>query len=302
MRKGLLAAMAIAAFSSLTTEPAPAGNFFATGHDADLHCSGGDQCNLFGRAIDFVRQGAPDPTKPILFLDNGTQTADAAGQAAARAANTIQGAGNPFNFVVINPSSAAFGTTALTTGLYSAILIASDSTCGGCDLGVAEIAGINARSADLKTFFNAGGGLAYMSGADRRDTYYASVPIPATGAAVSPPFTLTPAGIAFGLTSDGDANCCPTHNSFQLPGAGSPLTVLETDSAGLAETIIARGAVIGGGGGFEAPPTVPLPNGGPAGGTTGGPTTGVVPEPASLLLMISGLIGIGAWERKRRRA
>jgi hypothetical protein len=86
--------------------------------------------------------------------------------------------------------------------------------------------------------------------------------------AVSPPFTLTAAGQAapFGLIegsgSASDDNCCATHNSFSLPGAGSPLIVLETDSAGFAETLAGGSLTI----------------------TTGG-FGGGIPEPATYLLM-----------------
>ena len=41
-----------------------AGNIFLTGHDLDLHCTGGFQCNALGAGINFVRAGAPTPTLP----------------------------------------------------------------------------------------------------------------------------------------------------------------------------------------------------------------------------------------------
>src|SRR5450759_3973243 len=48
-----------------------AGNIYLTGHDYDYHCtSGGGQCNAIGAAADFVRKCAPDPTKPVLIVDN----------------------------------------------------------------------------------------------------------------------------------------------------------------------------------------------------------------------------------------
>ncbi len=72
------------------------------------------------------------------------------------------------------------------------------------------------------------------------------------GAPVSPPFTITPVGASLGLvdnadTSLSDVNCCLTHNSFTLPPAGSALQVAETDSKGLAETLVAEGTISGGG-------------------------------------------------------
>jgi hypothetical protein len=242
--------------------PAYAGNLWLTGHDADFHCTGGNQCNHMGVAADFVRQGAPTKTLPILVLDSGTQVATALGMAAARARNTVEGAGNPFPTTVIDPTSPAFATTPLSVANWSAIIIASDSSCGGCDNDLADITAINARTAEIQAFFTAGGGLFYLSGAGNRATYYASVPIPATGAAVSPPFTLTPVGTALGLVSPGDTNCCATHNSFSLPAPGSPLQVAELDSAGLAETLVATGASVCGGtlcGGPAAGPPIVVP-------------------------------------------
>ncbi|MGH9355627.1 MAG: PEP-CTERM sorting domain-containing protein, partial [Terriglobia bacterium] len=99
---------------------------------------------------------------------------------------------------------------------------------------------------------------------------------------VSPPFKLTSAGVTFGLTDPGDDNCCATHNSFAPPPSGSALVVLETDSKANAETLIAKGASIGGGG-----------------ITGGGGTT--VPEPASVMLFATGLAGLLASSELLRR-
>jgi hypothetical protein len=237
----LLVAVALPVLA-LTATNASAGNLWLTGHDMDLHCAFGAQCTNFGVALNFVRQGAPTKTLPVLVLDSGTQVATAAGTTLAKAKNTVEGAGNAFPLTVVDPTSAGFATMAINTATFSAVVIASDQNCGGCDNDAADVAAINARTTDLQAFFTAGGGLLYLAGAGRAG-YYASVPIPATAAPVSAPFTVTPAGLAAGLTTT-DANCCATHNSFSLPGAGSPLVVAETDSAGLAETLFASGAAI----------------------------------------------------------
>jgi hypothetical protein len=174
---------------------------------------------------------------------------------------------------VVDP--AAFATKPLNTATYSAIAIASDSSCGGCDLnasgGTEDSDLINARSAEIQAFFNAGGGLLYLAGAlhgdgdpsTGPDSYYSSVPLPASGKPVSPPFTLTDVGKALGLTDD-DANCCATHNSFSFPPAGSGLQVAETDSAAppFAETLIAKGKIGTGGftGGDLAKAVIKLPS------------------------------------------
>lgn len=236
---------------------ANAGNLLLTGHDMDLHCSGGSGCSNFGVALNYVRQGAPTKTLPMLVLDEGTQVQLGTAQPVAAAKNAVEGAGVPFPVVVVKPSSAAFATMPITVALYSAVVIASDSSCGGCDNSTASITAINARTSDIQAFFTAGGGLMYLAGASNRATYYNSIPIPATATAVSAPFTITPAGTTLGLVA-ADANCCATHNSFSTPGAGSPLVVVETDSAGLAETLIVTGGTVGGGVIIVGPPG-PIP-------------------------------------------
>ena len=225
---------------------ANAGNLLLTGHDMDFHCVSGQGCGNYGVALNYVRQGAPTKTLPMLVLDEGTQVQVGAAQAAAKAKNTVEGAGNTFPMTVVNPTSAAFATMPINVTLYSAVVVASDSSCGGCDNTTASITAINARSAVLQAFFTAGGGLMYLAGGSNRATYYSSVPVPATGLPVTAPFTITPAGITLGLIA-ADANCCATHNSFATPAAGSPFVIVETDAAGLPETLIVTGGSVDGG-------------------------------------------------------
>jgi hypothetical protein len=262
-----LALVTSMAFFALPASAAFAGNFLATGHDADLHCSSGqDQCHYLLTAVNFARAAAPNPNLPVLVIDPGTEVATALD-------NISTTLGVPaIPRVVVDPQSAAFASTAFSVSSYSAIIVASDASCGGCDLNATasltsqtpDSDAINARSADITSFFNAGGGLLYLAGASHGDgsagnpqTYYSSVPVGITGLAVSNPFTLTPAGQTLGfqdasavppIGTHNDINCCATHNSFAAPPAGSPIQVAERDSTGNAETIFVAGSTIGGGG------------------------------------------------------
>jgi hypothetical protein len=231
-----------------------AGNLWLTGHDADHHCAAqGMQCNHFGVALDFARQGAPEKTKPLLFLDKKNQSGQsllvqAAGQAEAQAANKVEGPGQEFPFRIVDPSDPSFATLPLLTRDYSAIVIASsrahypDGTLGAGNLNSSDTRdseAINRRSRDIAEFFNAGGGLVYFAGADNRDVYYGSVPIPHSALPVDKPFTLTHADEQIRLT-DEDANCCETHNSFKDPGSQKILRVVEKDKQGNSETLVGR--------------------------------------------------------------
>ena len=249
---------------------AQAGGLWLRGHDADLHCSGGSQCHFIRVAVSYVRAGAPDPTKPVLVLDRGSLQFGTALDSAFGAGVVPR--------VVMDPRSAQFRSAPLTTSRYSAILVASDTTCGGCDLNDFDSSpdsdAINARKAAISSFFNAGGGVYANSGGSRGDgdpvipdVYYSFVPAPLGGQVVQPPFCLTSVGIAAGFEdqtcpdasrrsgTNSDINCCATHNSFQDPPAGSALRVAERD-LGLdgvvsaddgAETLIADGRISGGG-------------------------------------------------------
>jgi hypothetical protein len=249
MRRLLTALIAVISAGggiALATAPAAhaatAGNFAATGHDMDLHCTFGstDECNYMRIVLNKVRNGS---TKPILALDQGTQVPTA-----------VTNIGGEPAVTTVDPTSPAFATTkfvgAGNVPLWSAIITASDSSCGGCDNTPAGEAKINARKADFATFLDNGGGILALTGAGNFATYYDFMSLPNLGGApVSPPFSVTAAGTAQGVTS-AMANCCPTHSSFKVPPS-PPWTILETDSAKLAETIQCNGcgsSVIGGGG------------------------------------------------------
>jgi hypothetical protein len=232
----------------LAVTPVFAGNIYLTGHDLDFHCtnqSAPTQCNAFKIAVAQARAGAPDPSKPVLFVDqpNTSGIDDFGGQQQTALAAANVGLVANTDYVVVDPTTSAWTSATLNTSSYSAILFASHITCGGCDNTDAAVTAINARSSDISTFFNSGGGLVYLAGAGSA-TYYNSVPtsVAVTSIGTTPGDTegclpnpgpgcyqLTALGTAIGLTDD-DADCCFTHNSFSLP-TGSPLQTAEVDGA-----------------------------------------------------------------------
>ena len=216
---------------------ASGGKLWVTGHDADYHCSnGGLQCNYLKVAVNFVTNGS---TLPILALDHGTEVATAV-------SNAFSGSGP--SVTTVDPRT-GFSSLPLVsssgTPLYSAIIVASDTTCGGCDnndgAGVTpDSDAINGRAADIAQFFNAGGGILALAGAANIGVFYNFLPVATTGATTTSPYTFTSLGLSLGLMEGSDDNCCATHNSFQIPASGSPFQIAETDGAGLPETMIVQ--------------------------------------------------------------
>jgi Putative metal-binding motif len=282
-----LTALVAACVVALCAAPAAlaGGRLLETGHDADWRCSVvGTQCHFLRVAVTYVRNGAPDPSRKLLVLDD-------ADLYMRQALINAYGPGILSQMDVMAPQSAQFANAALTPIVYSAIVVASDQTCGNdifafpnhgnandpasyCDLNRPtsgwpppspgtpgnqdDSQAIANRSAAIKAFFDAGGGLYVGSGADDGDghlddVYYSFIDASggAGGSACQPggpqgeclgasgSLALTPAGRTLGFT-DGtsgtvdDINCgvsgtfCATHNSFQSPRAGSQLVVAET--------------------------------------------------------------------------
>ena len=254
MRRKVPAFVAVAAVAVVLVLPAQAfgGRLIATGHDADSHCSGYDgpgQCHFVQAAVAYVRGGAPVPSRPLVVLDCSI------GGNVSKALVNAAVPGGPHQVVCPTANVAGFNALRLSTATFSGMLVGSSIDA----LSLADTAAINARKADIATFFNQGGGILAFAGDtngdDPADPYYQFAPIGIGGKAVISPFRLTTIGQSIGLqdsvngigTSD-DINCCPTHNSFQEPPAGSALQVAERDSSvpPAPETLIADGTISGG--------------------------------------------------------
>lgn len=260
----LCCALALVAFTAVFAASAQAGSReLANGYDNDYHCtsssdaSDGD-CLWFNTTIPWIRGGAPDPTKPVLVLDrDGTTDPDCATACNnADSAHSIEldhalGVAFPGGIAkqLVDPRSPEFAALPLDVAHYSAIVVASNVNCGGCDLNnlvsQPDSEALKARAADILNFFRNGGGVMAMSGGETSGggvaavgrnaatrggsgtveqctNYYAFLPLPVTCTIYDGDVLTTPAGNAIGLT---DEQYGFSHNSFEQPPAGSPLQV-----------------------------------------------------------------------------
>jgi PEP-CTERM motif len=271
-----LTAVAIAAAVMAFAQPASAGNVFVTGHDPDFHDQAGPNApgatNIIDDALTFARNGN---TAPILFVYTSAAPNEALGDhldsmtglidAGYTASNTP---GN--HFVAVN----AAGLPGVNFSAYSTIFVPSDH---GGSLQEQDLAALDARSSDILSYINAGGGLVALA----EDNFHSGgtaaplfgfLPFLVTSSSLSEfegGNTLTPDGAALGLTTS-DINGNFSHNVFTATGG---MHVVDKDSGGQILSLDFSGPI--------------------------GPT-GTVPEPGSLSLVSIGLIGL--WRLRRRMA
>jgi hypothetical protein len=214
-----------------------AGRLIVTGHDADRRCAQlGTECGFLKAALKYVRESAPAPKKPLLVLDRGPKQLAVS---IRKAWNTGYSYNGP-QLKVVDPRSAAFRKLAIDVTRYSAIAIASDSACGGCDLEAPDDSAIWKRKKVLQKFLSDGGGMYVGAGGTNSAYYYRFIPIPTAGPADSGPFQLTAYGKSIGFR-DADVTDAPA-NTFATPDVGR-MDVAAMSANNVGDTLIADGRV-----------------------------------------------------------
>lgn len=223
------------------TTPAMAGSLYLTGHDVLLHSGQRGYGNVI---LDFLR-GAGTPSEiaeadyDIAYLTNGGCSSPGgswAGSVTTYNASALDDAGWAEVFskdAVVVPWAPCFS--------------------------VASRAAFNARSAQLATYFNAGGDL-WMNSSIGETDYYAVLPpsVLSTGTSISGStgFTATAPGVVIGITST-MINGFPTHNNFTT--VASALTVFE-EKTGVPISVGVSDATLSGGGiNTDDTPAIPVP-------------------------------------------
>ncbi len=260
-RKSILSGVAV-----LMSLPACfAGAIFITGHDPDFHAQTtaepGAQ-NLLRIGLNYARNGgsvASNPSAlPVLWIESNPANyggvpsghrfgLDGLRNIGYRAVGEL-GTATEGRYVFADAAAltSAFWAT-ITPANYSAIGVAS--TFGGT-LRQVELNNLNAHSAEITAFFNAGGGIfAAAEGSEGANLapsggYFGWIPI-TVGSATSaaPPYSVTPFGSSLGLL-DSDVSS-PSHSHFT--GANG-LNVVSVDNLGRIMTLAAVTTI--GGGGF----------------------------------------------------
>ncbi|HEY3414453.1 MAG TPA: PEP-CTERM sorting domain-containing protein [Armatimonadota bacterium] len=262
----ILHLVAISAVTTVLSVPAFAGSIFITGHDPDFHAAIGSNAtgasNLLTTGVNYAKNGS---ALPLLYLH------DESTPVLAGHVNSTLGL-NAAGITYVEKNAAQFTTENLAN--YSAILV--PSSFGG-NLTQAELDAVNARSADLINYINAGGGLVALAETPNdaslaTTNLFGFLPF----LVISNPVdqsevgnTVTPFGASLGLTNT-DINGNASHCVFTATGG---MDVVDNDAAGRILSLAYRGQI---------------------------GTKGVVPEPGTLAFLLAGGLPLLALKRRVR--
>ena len=264
--------------SLMCTAPLYAGNIFVSGHDADFHAISGNTLgaqHLIQQSLFFARNGN---TAPILFVQSNTSNIALGDHLDSQLGLIASGysAGNTAGNHYVTVNATTFSTTNLS--LYSAIFVPSDH--GGTLTGN-DLRALDNRAPDIISYLNGGGGLVAFAedGVHQPATpgpepaLFGFLPflVSATGLSQGESgFTLSPFGASLGLTLS-DINNNFSHNFFTGTGGMTPV---DFDGAGRIITLGFSGSI------------TPI---------------GVVPEPETYAMLLSGLGLLGFVTRRNRQ-
>lgn len=235
-----------AAVAALATAgAAQAGNVFLTGHDPDYHAQGQPSgIHELQVALNFVTNGTYDNgVDRFLYVTSYiTPFGDHRNGVLALTGNPVTNSGLGLVQGVNFDTADATQLQTVNLNNYSAIVVASDY--GGI-LTSAEINELVARSSDIRSFVNAGGGLAAFAECgptfsncegdlvDSSTPLFGFVPVGVSSVVTAAPYHVTPYGQGLGLT-DADVEDCCTHNSFAGPAG---LNIVDMDGNGVPTTL-----------------------------------------------------------------
>jgi hypothetical protein len=264
---------------------ANAGNIYMTGHDVLLHSGQNSYDNVI---LEYLRNGS----EPAASYNIGLFRTDRSG-VGSLGVNTLEGFGALTQFTVSQGATvvdAAFRATFVAfLADVDVLVIPSHTTCGGCNMTSLSADTLEALSAEITDFFNAGGDI-YANSAATDLTFYDFLPpgVATSGLPIggSSGFFCTGAGNDIGITGSGCTNAgsnmingFPTHNRFV--DFDDSFTVFEIRgeeviSIGLLDGVIRDGGI----------------------DTDDDPVS--VSEPGTLAMLGLGLLGLGAMRRRRR--